>query len=56
VAIGKIFEWVIVLHNVASYLVKAMVEKVCIGHIVVLVLTDKVFTVAQAFQTFLVWS
>jgi len=55
VALGNVFEWAIVLHNMPLFLdvVKVTVEKVHIVDDVVPLPTDKVFNLAQAFQTFI---
>ena len=55
VALGKVFERANVLHNMSLSpdVVKVMVEKVHIVYVVVPMPTYEVFTVAQAFQTFI---
>jgi len=57
VARGKVFEVATVLHGMELLEdeVKVTVEEVLMPYALVLVPTDEVYTVAQAFQCFLAW-
>jgi len=57
VARGKVFEAAIVLHGMELLEdeVKVTVEEVLMPYALVLVPTDEVYIVAQAFQCFLAW-
>jgi len=57
VARGKLFEATTVLHGMelSEDEVKVTVEEVLMSFALVLVPTDEVYTVAQAFQCFLAW-
>ena len=57
VACGKVFEAATILHGMelSEDEVKVTVEEVLVPFVLVLVPTDEVYIVAQAFQCFLAW-
>ncbi|CAJ1947468.1 unnamed protein product [Sphenostylis stenocarpa] len=56
-AFGKMFEGAIMLHSVplSAHLVKAMVDRVLDGSVIVFMPIDEVTNITKTLQTFIVW-